>query len=90
MNFPLEKIANQLILVAQGYGAEKLDQNRLFEEYRLKEGCEIGHLWGLANQSMKQGFFKFELEQEYIRKHLPYIIEPKSFWKRCFTNWKNQ
>lgn len=89
MNFTLEDIAKDLVLVAQGHGKSMLDQDRLFEEYRLQEKREMGHLWGLASQSMKQGFFQFELERDYIRRRLPIIIEPKSFWKRNFTNWKD-
>lgn len=86
----LKDIANQLMIVAQGNGTEWLRQERIFETYRFRKGYESGHLWGLANDSMKQGYHKFERERDYIWYRLPHIIEPRSFWVRNFTNWRQR
>lgn len=85
----LERIARQLVLVGQGHGPDYLTQDELFKTYRFKKGYEIGHLWGLANQAMQQGYHKFEREQAFIQNRLPIILEPKSFWARHFSGWKS-
>jgi hypothetical protein len=88
MKFTLREMSEQLIIVAQGYGTDNFDQQRFFREYRFKKGFEIRHIWLIANNSLKQGYFRFEPEALYIKHHLPSVIEPKHFFVRHFTKWQ--
>lgn len=88
MELSLDRIATQLMMVAQGYGVESLDLESINKEYQFRKEYNVRHLHGLAYKSMTKGFFKYELEHEFIKVHLHFIIEPKNFWKRNFTIWK--
>jgi hypothetical protein len=62
-----------------------LKPEEIESEWRYKNGFEFKHLESLASNVVYRGkYFKFEREVSEIKRHLPTVIEPKSFWKRLF------
>ena len=88
MKTPLRELADQLVMVARGFGRDHFQEDLMLREYQYEPGKSIDDIWQLTENCLHQGLTQQGKEHSYLIQHLSSIIEPSNKWKRYFTDWK--